>query len=62
MAIHQKTFENLDLQVDHTLNYVHNLNTTKIIARWYDQNGFERMTADLFQIVSANEIALALTR
>jgi len=60
MAIHKKTFENLDLQVDHTLNYVHNLNTTSIIPKWYDQNGYERLTADLFQIVSANEIALSI--
>lgn len=56
--IHKKTFVNAELNASYQLEYTHNLGTTSIIAKWYDENGVERMTSDLFQIVDDNNVIL----
>lgn len=56
--IHKKTFVNAELNASYQLEYTHNLGTTSVFPKWYDENGVERMTSDLFQVVDDNNVIL----
>ncbi len=56
--IQKKTFTNAILNSNYQLKYEHDLNTSEIIPKWFDENGIERSTADLFQIVDSNSVIL----
>lgn len=57
--IHKKVFTNGELNAEHQLEYTHNLGTSDLAAKWYDENGVERSTFDLFQIIDDNNVTLS---
>lgn len=57
--IHKKTFTNELLNSNYQFEYSHNLNTTEILVKWYDNNGIERSTFDLLQIIDEYKIILS---
>lgn len=56
--IDKKLFTNSDL-VGGVLTYNHNKGRSDVIPSWFDENGVERSTFDLFTIVDANTVTLA---
>jgi hypothetical protein len=58
MSIAKLLFTSTALDINFTLYYTHAKNTEDVMAKWFDENGIERPTADLFQIIDANTVAL----
>lgn len=52
-----KLFTSTNL-VNGILTWTHELHTREVSAKWYDKNGLERLTADLFTIVDENNVTL----
>jgi hypothetical protein len=58
MSIAKRLFTVDNLNANYELEWPHGYNTEDVIAKWYDENGIERGTSDLFQVIDANNIIL----
>lgn len=58
--INKKVFNSADLDANYILAYIHNLNTTDIIVKYYDNNRVEQPTSSSLRLITANEITLDL--